>query len=111
MEIAESALSHARWIAIFDVVGKGTFNDKEGVTQFIMEGKTGSIDQKRPVNTPFKRPRFGLNNFDADTLDAGKLNEQRWAMVKDNFKTAGICLLNMEGNVGKPPAVRPSSTL
>ena len=36
MEIAEGALSHTRWIAIFDAVGKGTLDDKEGVTQFIL---------------------------------------------------------------------------
>ena len=49
MKIAEDALSHARWIAIFDAVGKGTFENKEGVTQFILEEKTGSVDQKGPV--------------------------------------------------------------
>ena len=88
MEIAEDALSHAMRIAIFDAVGKVTFENEEGVTQFIPEEKTGSVDQKGPVNTPFKRPWFGPNDFDADTLDTDKLNEQCWAMVEDNFKTA-----------------------
>ena len=99
------------WIAIFDAVGKGTFDDKEGVTQFILEEKTGSVNQKGPVKNPFTRPRFGLNAFDADTLNADKLNKQHWATVKDNFQTAGVRLLNMEGDIGKPPAIRPTSTL
>ena len=41
VEIAETTFPHARWIAIFDAVGKGTFDDKEGITQFILE--EGSI--------------------------------------------------------------------
>ena len=73
MEIAEDSLSHYRWIAIFNAVRKGTFDDKEGATQFILEDKTGCVNQKGPVNTPFKCPMFGLG----DTLDAGVLNEQR----------------------------------
>ena len=77
MEIAEDDLSHARWISIFGTVGKGAFDDEEGVTQFIPEEKVGSVDQKGPVKTPFKRPRCGLNVFNVDTLDANELNEQR----------------------------------
>ena len=99
MEIADDSLSHSRWIAIFDAVGKGTFDDEEGATHFILEDKTGGVDQKGPVNTQFKLPRFGINDFNTDTLDAGELNEQHWAMIGDNFKTTGICLLNM--NVDK----------
>ena len=82
MKIAEDALSHARWIAIFDAVGKVTFGDKEGVTQVILEERTGNVDQKGQTKTPFKRPRFGLNTFNADTLDADELNEQRWPWQK-----------------------------
>ena len=104
MEISEESLSHPRWIAIFDAVGKGTIGNKEGATQFILEDKTGCVNQKGPVNIPFKRPRFGINNFNSDTLDAGELNEQCWDKIKDNFKTAGICLLSMEGYVGKSQA-------
>ena len=86
-------------------------DNKEGVTQFILKEKIGSVDQKGSVKTLFKRPRFGLNASDVDTLDADKLNEQCWAMVEDNFQTARIRVLNMEGDVGKPPTVGPSSTL
>ena len=111
MEIAETTLPHARWIAIFGAVGKGTFGDEEGITQFILEEKSGSVNQKSPVKTPFKRPRFGLNAFDADNLDADELNDQRWTMLEDNFQMTGIRLLNMEGDVGRSPVVRPSSTL
>ena len=77
MEITEDAFSHARWVAIFDASGKGTFDDKEEFTPFILEEKTRSVDQKVPVNTLFKRPMFGLNNFDANTLDDGEMNKKQ----------------------------------
>ena len=32
-------------------------------------------------------------------------------MAEDSFQTAGVCVLNVEGDVRKPPAIRPSSTL
>ena len=110
MEIAETTLPHAMWIANFDDVRKGTFDDEEGIIQFILEEKSRSVNQKGPVKNPFKCPRFDLITSDTDTLNADELNRQRWAMVEGNFHTAGISLLNMEGDVGKPPEIRPSST-
>ena len=111
MEIAEDSLSHSRWIAISNAVGKGAFHDEEGIIQFILEDKTRCVEQKGQSNTPFKHPRFGLEDFDLNTLDAGELNEQRWEKVEYNFKMVGIRLLDMKGDLGKPPAVRTSYTL
>ena len=102
MEIAETTLPHARLTAIFNAVRKGTFDDEEGIIQFILEEKSRSVNQKGQVKNPFKCPRFGLIASDTDTLNDDKLNKQRWAMVEDNFHTAGIRLLNMEGDVGRP---------
>ena len=53
-EIAETTLPHARWIVIFDAVGKGTFDDEEEITRFILDKKSGSVNQKGPVKNPFK---------------------------------------------------------
>ena len=76
MEIAEDSRSHSRWIANFNAVGKGTFDNEEGAAQFMLEDKTGYVDQKGPVNTLYKRPMFGLGDFDLDALDVGELNKQ-----------------------------------
>ena len=88
MAIAEDLLPHTRWTVIFGKINNGTFDDEEGVAQFIRDEKTGGVDQKAQVKTPFKRPRFGRNTFDSDSMDEGQLTEHRWAMAEDSFKTA-----------------------
>ena len=70
MEIAETALPHTRWIVIFNAVRKETFDNQEEITQFILEEKSGSVNQKGPVKTPFKRPRFG-DGRSAGVVDIG----------------------------------------
>ena len=76
-----------------------------------MEERTISVDQKAQVQTLVKRPRFGRNTSESDTLDDREVNEQCWFMAEDSFKMAGVRLLKVEGDVRKPPAVCPSFTL
>ena len=46
MEIAENDLSCARWIAIFDAVKKGTFDNEERLTQFILDERPEAVTKR-----------------------------------------------------------------
>ena len=59
-----------------------TFDDRviEAVTEFIMDDKLGDPDHstgENPSCTPFKRPRFMVNNFDPDYNDEDALDTKR----------------------------------
>ena len=109
LAMADDPLPHTRWTVIFNEVSNETFGDNAAVAQFIMEERSGGVDQKAHAQTPFKRPKFGWNTFESETDD--EVNEQRRAMAEDSFQTAGVRLLNVEGDVRKPSAIHPSSTL
>ena len=70
MEINMTTLEHVRWITIFELVGRGAFNDKGAAAQFLTEDRKGGIDPgsgEEPVNTPFKCPRFQSGDFAPNT--------------------------------------------
>ena len=67
-------LTHNQWVAIFEAVMQGTFDDRDGeaVMEFFMDNKLGDLDHstgENPAHTPFKRPRFMANNFRPDSND------------------------------------------
>ena len=63
-----------RWVAIFEVVMQGTFDDRGGevVTELILDDKLGDSDPstgENLVHTLFRRPRFMSNDFYPDSDD------------------------------------------
>ena len=111
MDLKDTALSHNRWVAIFEAVKKGTFDDTggEAVMEFILDDKLGESDPstgKNLVCTPLKCPRFMPNDFDPDSGDKISgglpLDTKRWIWVENYFKTAGTWLLNLKGHPERP---------
>ena len=41
MDITRTTLEHGRWLTIFELVGRGVFDDKGGGAQFLMEDRKG----------------------------------------------------------------------
>ena len=114
MDINRTTLEHGRWITIFELVGRGAFDNKGGVVQFLMEDRKGGVDPgsgDKPVNTSFKRPRFQSIDFGPNTTEGETLTSVRWETVEKNFRYAGARLLTIEGEVGHPLEVKPFSTL
>ena len=109
LSLCGDPLPHARWTVIFNETSNGTLGDNDEAARFLMEERSGPVDQTAPAQTPFKRPKFGRNKFPSESEE--EVNEKRWAMAEESFQTAGVRLLNVEGEVGKSPTVRPSSTL
>jgi len=91
LAMASDPLPHTRWTVIFNEVSNGTFGDDAEVAQFIVEERSGTVDQKAQAQTPFKRPKFGWSKFESETDE--EVNEQQWAMVEDSFQMAGVSLV------------------
>ena len=114
MELKDTSLANGHWVAIFETVNKKTFDNTEGIMDFILEDILGNANpqsSKTHIKTPCKQPKLQHSDFDININDEDSLIIKWWVWVEEYFKSAGNRLLDLEGHVGHPPAEIPYSTL